>query len=669
MFEKIKVFFFGKSKNPLDQNIFHKLSLIAFLAWVGLGADGLSSSAYGPEETYKALGPQYHHIALYLAVMMMATVFIISVSYSQIIEHFPSGGGGYVVASKLLSPVAGLVSGSALIVDYILTIATSIAAGMDAIADFNPGFFTHIINLFFFAPTLKLAIEVLLTVLLIWLNMRGIKESVMTLLPIFLVFVGTHLILISAGLIGHGSQIVPVAQSTLRETHAIIGGSLGLWGFLVIFFKAYSLGGGTYTGIEAVSNGLANLREPRVQTGKKTMIYMAVSLAFTAGGILLLYMLWDTPTVEGETMNGTLCKIIFGPWTVFGLPLGQWMIFLTLLSEGMLLFIAAQTGFIDGPNVLSNMAVDSWMPHRFANLSHRLVRMNGILAMGVPTLLILILTKGNVDTLVLLYAINVYITFSMSQLSMCVHWWKARREQKDWPRRFFINGLGLTLTTTILVATIASKFLEGGFLTLVMTGALILFCLFVKRHYTDVRKALGRLDDTLISLPLPDRDASEPPLGPCRKDKPVAVIMVESYNGLGIHAIFSVQKLFGERFKDLLFVSIGRVDSSKFKGAEEMDNLRKNTEDNLRKYVELSHKMGYRADYGYIVDIDVIAGMEKLCEQVSSEFPDATFFSGKLIFAKESLWSGLLHNQTSLEIQRRLLFKGLNMMVVPVRVL
>jgi len=158
-------------------------------------------------------------------------------------------------------------------------------------------------------------------------------------------------------------------------------------------------------------------------------------------------------------------------------------------------------------------------------------------------------------------------------------------------------------------------------------------------------------------------------LGPCDKGKTVAVIMVESYNGLGIHAIFSVQKLFGNRFQDFLFVSVGRVDSSKFKGAEEMDNLRKNTEDNLRKYVELAHKMGYRADYRYLVDIDILDGMEKLCAQVGAEFSDATFFSGKLIFAKESLWTPVLHNQTALEIQRRLLFKGANMMVVPIRVL
>ncbi|HTC22460.1 MAG TPA: APC family permease, partial [bacterium] len=517
--------------------------------------------------------------------------------------------------------------------------------------------------------TYKLWIEVLLMILLIWLNMRGIKESVQALLPIFLVFVATHIVLIVAGLVGHASQIVPVVQSTFKETHEIVSGPSGLWGFLVIFFTAYSLGGGTYTGIEAVSNGLANLREPRVQTGKRTMLYMATSLAFTAGGILLLYMLWDVPTVENETMNGTLAKLVFGPWTLGGWAMGKTLITVTLMSEGLLLFIAAQTGFIDGPNVLSNMAVDSWLPHRFANLSHRLVRMNGILVMGIFSLIILVIAKGNVDVMILLYAINVYITFSLSQLSMCVHWWQARHDQKDWVHRFFINGLGLTLTSIILVATVMTKFLQGGCVTILMTTVLIVICYMVKRHYRGVQQALTRLDDALTNLPLPDRDASEPALGPCDKTKPVAVVMVERFNGLGIHAIFSIQKLFANRFQDFLFVSIGRIDSSKFKGIEELDNLRKNTEENLGKYVALAHKMGYRADFRHVEDIDVIAGMERLCELVSADFSDATFFSGKLIFAKESLWTNLLHNQTALEIQRRLLFKGVNMMIVPVRVL
>jgi amino acid transporter len=624
---------------------------------VGLGADGLSSSSYGPEEAYKALGSPYHHLALYLALATAATVFIISASYNQIIEYFPSGGGGYVVASKLLSPWAGLVSGSALLVDYILTINLSIAAGVDAITSFS-----DVLGPYGYSA------KIVLVLVLIWLNMRGIKESITTLLPIFLVFVATHIILIGAGIFGHGSQIVPVVHSTIQETKSIISGPLGLWGFLVIFFGAYSMGGGTYTGIEAVSNGLSYLREPRVKTGRHTMMYMATSLAITAGGILVLYMMWDIQKVPDKTMNDSLAEAIFGNWTWAGLAIGKWMVIVTIASEGLLLFIAAQTGFIDGPNVLANMAADSWMPHRFANLSHRLVRMNGVLVMGILSLVILIMAHGNVDVLVVLYAINVFVTFSLSQLSMCTHWWLARKQQKDWWKRFAINGVGLLLTLIILTATIATKFLEGGFFTLVLTGAVIGLCVLVKNHYKRVQEALKWLDDTLTNLPLPDGDEIST-MGGCDKSKPVAVVMVEKYNGLGIHAIFSIQKLFGNRFHDFIFVSVARIDSSKFKGVEELENLKQNTEHNLQQYVELVHRMGYRADYREIVAIDVIEGMETLCDQVSQEFRDATFFSGKLIFAKESLWTPLLHNQTALEIQRRLLFKGINMMVVPVRVL
>jgi amino acid transporter len=657
MFQKLEEIFLGKAKDPLDQNVFHKITLIAFLAWVGLGADGLSSSAYGPEEAYKALGAQYHHLALFLALATAATVFIISASYNQIIEFFPSGGGGYVVASKLLSPVAGLISGSALLVDYILTINLSIAAGVDAIGSFCDPLVPY-----------KFTLKILLVLVLIWLNMRGIKESIKAMLPIFIVFVITHTVLILAGIFGHSSQIAPVVHATVVETHGIISGPLGLWGFMVIFFTAYSLGGGTYTGIEAVSNGLSSLREPRVRTGRHTMMYMATSLALTAGGILMLYMLWDVQAVPDKTMNTSLAEAIFSTWSVGGIPVAKWLVTVTILSEGLLLFIAAQTGFIDGPNVLANMAVDSWLPHRFANLSHRLVRMNGVLVMGIVSLVILVMAHGNVDVLIVLYAINVFITFTLSQLSMCVHWWQARHDQKDWWKRFFINGLGLILTSIILVATIMAKFAEGGFVTMLLTGGLVGLCYLVKRHYLGVQEVLKRLDETLINLPLPPGDEISN-MGVCNKKRPVAVVMVEKYAGLGIHAIFSIQKLFGNRFNDFLFVSVARIDSSKFKGVEELENLKQNTENNLKQYVELANRMGYRADFRYVVDTDLIDGMEKMCDQIAEEFTDATYFSGKLIFAKESLWTPLLHNQTALEIQRRLLFKGMNMMVVPVRVL
>src|ERR1700752_3041384 len=171
--DRLRNLVFGPPKDIRDPRVFHHVSLIAFLAWVGLGADGLSSSCYGPEEAYLALG-SHTHFGLYLAVAIAVTVFIISLAYNQVIELFPNGGGGYKVATQLIGPHAGLVSGAALIVDYVLTIAISVAAGADALFSLLPATLGHF----------KLATELLLVAALLWLNMRGMKESIQILLPI-----------------------------------------------------------------------------------------------------------------------------------------------------------------------------------------------------------------------------------------------------------------------------------------------------------------------------------------------------------------------------------------------------------------------------------------------------------------------------------------------------
>src|SRR5215204_6580953 len=188
--ESFKTLVFGKPKDPLDPRVFHQISLVAFLAWVGLGADGLSSSAYGPEEAYLALG-QHFYLALLLAILTAVTVFIISASYSQIIELFPTGGGGYLVATKLLGSRAGLVSGSALVVDYMLTITISIASSADALFSFLPAALA----------AYKFAVEILLIFALIFLNLRGVRESVLVLLPIFLLFIVMHIAAITLGIV------------------------------------------------------------------------------------------------------------------------------------------------------------------------------------------------------------------------------------------------------------------------------------------------------------------------------------------------------------------------------------------------------------------------------------------------------------------------------------
>jgi amino acid transporter len=619
-----------------------------------LGADGLSSSAYGPEEAYLALG-QHFYLALPLAVLMAVTVFVISASYSQIIELFPTGGGGYLVATKLLGPKSGLVSGSALVVDYMLTITISIASSGDALFSFLPGSM----------QSYKIIAEIFFIFALIMLNLRGVKESVIFLLPIFLLFIVMHIVAISLGVIPHLGNMPTLVANSYRETAGDVQG-LGVVATLAILLHAYSLGGGTYTGIEAVSNGLQILREPKVQTGKKTMLYMAVSLAFTASGILLCYLLNRVGQEPGKTLNATLFSGVFGAFFGAGSSLTTSLVVVTLITEAALLIVAAQAGFLDGPRVLSTMSLDSWAPHRLAHLSDHLVTRNGIWFMGLASLGFLLYSHGEVKLLVVMYSINVFLTFTLSQLGMCRHWWELRKTQPGWQRKLSINGLGLLFTGTILVVTVTTKFTEGGWVTLVVTLAFVLLCQVVRFHYDRVKSALKSLDDTLLSIPFqPNLKVPVPQKNPTA---PTAVLIVRDFDGIGVHTLLNIQRLFPNHFKNVVFVSVGVIDTGQFKGHQEIDSLRDNTEENLKSFVEFANCLDWYAEFRFGLGVDLITELEQLCESIAKDFPRSVFFSGKLVFEEENLFTRLLHNHTPFILQQRLQFAGRDMMILPIRV-
>jgi len=645
---------FGKAKDPLDPKVFHQISLVAFLAWVGLGADGLSSSAYGPEEAYLALG-QHFYLALPLALLMAVTVFVISASYSQIIELFPTGGGGYLVATKLLGPKAGLISGSALVVDYMLTITISIASSADALFSFLP----------IALQPFKIFTDVLLIFGLIFLNLRGVRESVLVLLPIFLLFIAMHFVGILLGALSHLGNLPVVVANSYSEI-ASDTRNLGLLATVAILLHAYSLGGGTYTGIEAVSNGLQILREPRVETGKKTMLYMATSLAFTASGILLCYLLNQVKHESGKTLNASLFAGIFGGFFGAESPFTSSLVIVILVTEAALLIVAAQAGFLDGPRVLSNMSLDSWTPHRLSHLSDQLVTRNGIWFMGLSSLAFLIYTRGDVRLLVVMYSINVFLTFTLSQLGMCRHWWEVRRAERTWARKLCVNGLGLVLTSLILVVTITTKFTEGGWVTLVVTLVFVLLCQAVRTHYDRVQGALKSLDDTLLTIPFqPNLREPVPPKDP---NAPTAVLIVRDFDGIAIHTLLNIQRLFPNHFKNIVFISIGVIDTGQFKGSQEIENLKRKTEENLTSLVEYASCLGWYAEHRYDLGVDLIGELEALCEAVGKDFPRSVFFSGMLVFQKENFFTRLLHNHTPTTLQQRLQFAGRDMMILPIRV-
>jgi len=646
----LRTLLIGRPKDFRDPGVFHRVSLVAFLAWVGLGADGLSSSCYGPEEAFLALGG-HHYLALFLAALIATTVLVISASYSQIIELFPTGGGGYLVASKLLGRVAGVVSGCALIIDYVLTIAISMASGVDAFFSFLPADWA----------IGKLWMAAAAVLLLIALNLRGVRESVLPLVPVFLTFVLSHAAMIAYAVLANAKHVPDVVAATGAETARSIA-EIGVFGTIVILLRAFTLGGGTFTGIEAVSNGLSILREPRVETARQTMRYMAVSLAFTASGLLVAYLLANVRREPGLTLNASLFYSLTSGWELEGVGLGGAVVVVTLVSEAALLFVAAQAGFLDGPRVLANMAVDFWVPTRFVHLSDRLVTQDGVLMMGASALVILFFTGGDVRTLVVLYAVNVFLTFSLSQFGMVIHWWKVRRAERGWVRKLVVNGVGLFFTGLILVAMLALKFTAGAWVTVVITGAAIVLCFVVHRHYDIVRAAVRHLDDMLINVAFPPdvRPAAE-----FDRNAPTAVLMVNGFTGIGVHSLLSIPRVFPQYFGNIVFVEVGIVDSSRFKGRDEIGNLEIAVKEDLEEYVKFVENMGFNAEYRYGLATDPVPELERLCCEVAAEFPRATFFAARLILRRESFFTRFLHNQTVAKIEELLQRRGLHTVVLP----
>jgi amino acid transporter len=643
---RLKNIILGSPRNINDPTIFHKIALIPILAWVGLGADGLSSSSYGPEEAFRVLG-SHVYLAVFLVIATAMTVFIISYAYSRIIEHFPHGGGGYIVATHMLGDRAGVISGAALIVDYILTITVSIASCSDAIFSYFPVHF----------QIFKIYFATFLIILMIVLNVRGIKESIKGLAPIFAVFLITHIILLCYGIGSHIGEFKPVITSVHQGLQTDLK-AIGFVGIMMIFFRAYSMGGGTYTGIEAVSNGLQIMRDPKVQTGKRTMLYMATSLAFTAGGLLLLYLLFHIRPTEGKTLNAVLADQLYSTWSF-----GKILAVVTIFSEGALLFVAAQAGFIDAPRVMANMAVDSWLPHRFAAFSERLTMQNGVIMVGVSALALLFYTHGSITALVVMYSINVFLTFSISEFGMSKFFITHRKKEKLWKKHLSVHLTGLTLCLTILCITLYEKFMEGGWMTLAITSILIALCYMIKNHYLKVKDDKKKFDELLTSIPT----FGEPNDKPIDKTKMTAIQLVSGYNGFGVHTFLTIVRQFPDFYKNFIFVSVAVVDQGLFKGEEGVEQHKVVVEESLKKYVEFSRKLGFAAEYRMEIGTDVIKSATDLCLKTSKEFPRSMIFSGKLAFKVEKFYHRLLHNETAFAIQRNLHWSGVPTMVLPIR--
>lgn len=638
---------------PMRDGSRHSLALAAFLACLELGANGLSSSAYGPEKGFLALGG-HAHLSLYLALATVLTVFIIALAYNQVIELFPTGGGGYRVATKLLGPYPGLISGVALFLDYVLAIAVSVAAGVDVLASLLPLAWQDC----------KLWGEAVVIGLLVLLKLRGQKIRMSVLLLIFLGFLFSHLGLIGYGIFNHVSDFPVVLSTTFSDT-GNLAQQVGWTGLAAMLLLAYVQSGATYAGLEAVSNNIHTLAQPRVPVGKLTMFFMALTLALLSAGMLLLYCLWDAHHVAGQTLNASTFQIIIDGMDIGGRWTGQLLLAVVLMFEAALLFVAAGSGFFGGPVVLSNLAADSWVPHQFRYLSTRLVTQNGVLFMGLAALGVLFWSGGSVSVLIVLYATSVFLSLAISLFGLCRYWWRQRsRQPEQWQRRFLLSALGFVICTAILLVLFVEKFVAGGAMTILFVAVMAAVCMYIRRHYRQTKAAIRAVDQVFSSQPF--GTATEPLLPVA--NVPTAVFIVGTSRGGGLHALLWVQRMFPGHFKNFIFVNARTVDMHAYGGDGALAQMRAEANATLQFFVDFcrSHAMASSSYLGF--GTDAVEEVARLCDEVGKEFPQAIFFTSKLIFDQDNWFIRLLHNQAALAIQRRMHFNGLQMVILPMKV-
>jgi amino acid transporter len=645
--DKLKIFFLGKPKDPLASNTHKRLALTIFLAWVGLGADGLSSACYGPEQAFLALR-EHPGLALWLALATALTVFIIAFAYNRVITLFPNGGGGYKVATRLLGKYAGLVAGIALILDYILTVVISVASGMEAI-----------FSIFgFHSPGVAQLCDAVIIMFITYLNMRGAKESIKFLLPIFIGFVIFHVALIVYGIGSHGMDFKSVVTTSTVETTSLFKQIGGLF-ITIAFLHAYAQGGGTYTGLEAVSNNVNILAEPRVKTGKGAMLWMAISLSFTAGGIILLYLLWQVSPQEGKTLNAVVFEKIMGD-SFFG----HSVVVMTLLFEAGLLFTAANTGFLGGPAVLANMGVDQWIPKIFVNVSDRLVRQNGILLFSAAALFILFITNAQVLTLVIIYSLSVFLAFSIAIVGLFKYYWTETTFSLKKIINLLLLGLGAIICISIFITVAITSFLQGSWIALFLISLLLVICLFIKRTYRITELMIEQLDESLcltVDKPVTQCLVPDP-------KQPTAVIFVGASRGAAMHALLTIKRTFKDYYKNYVFVDVGVIDSFSMIGQNKIKQLKRSIHGDLDYLVEFCQSHNIPAMSRFDLTIDPVVKIGQVAKDLAKHFDNVAFFSSQLIFPGNNWVQKIIYNKTVSALQYEIYSLGYNMMILPVKV-
>jgi len=489
-------FLFGKPLATSDERAEH-IGVSAGIPIFGL--DALTSAAYGPEAAMSLLIPLglygVHFIVPIISAILILLV-IVFFSYLQTIAAYPNGGGSYTVATENLGTGAGLLAAAALMIDYILTAAVGISAGVTALTSALPQFQRH---------TLLLCLAILAILAIV--NMRGVKDTGAAFIAPTFLFIGTLLSVIAVGMYrtyATGGHPMPVAQlpRALPQTVKY----LGLW----MLMKAFSSGCAAMTGVEAVSNGVMAFGEPRAKRAQRTLtviIAILIVLLFGTAYLAKTYgIMAMNPDARGyQSLLSLLVSAVFGR---------GWFYFVTMGSVLLALALSANTAFADFPRLVRAIAMHDYLPHIFILRGRRLLFSHGIYALTGFTAIILILFDGVTDRLIPLYAIGAFLAFTLSQAGMVVHWKNEEGDHKGRGWHMFVNGVGAVATGLTLLVVLASKFLAGAWVTALLVPSLIGIMWGVKRHYTRVKEEMSdmtplnlvNLQEPIVVIPMAQWD-------------------------------------------------------------------------------------------------------------------------------------------------------------------
>ncbi|MGH2495677.1 MAG: APC family permease [Ktedonobacteraceae bacterium] len=457
--------------SPIPTSRAENERLTKFKALAVLSSDVISSVAYATEAilaTLIAAGSGVLGVTLPISVAIVCLLAIVALSYRQTIPAYPNGGGSYIVAKDNLGVLPGLVAAASLMIDYVLTVSVSVAAGVQALATLFPAL----------SPVpIIVSIDVVLVLLIMMVNLRGVRESGSIFAIPTYVFIASALLLIVVGVfksfaIQHNPLIGQFQYAKTTEPLSI---------FLIL--KSFAAGCSALTGTEAISNGIPAFKKPEARNAATTLTWMVVILGTLFIGTTILAMSYHVeavPTGNPTVIGQVALKVFSGP-LFFMFPVFQ-------IATLFILTLAANTSYADFPRLSSLLARDHFLPHQFAFRGDRLAFSIGIVSLAILASLLLVVFKGDTTSLINLYAVGVFMSFTLSQSGMVRHWWRLRKEKKGWQRSLTINGLGALTTLLVALVISSTKFLSGAWIVVILIPTLVAMFLGIHKHYMHVER-------------------------------------------------------------------------------------------------------------------------------------------------------------------------------------